>query len=564
MAHSNLRISGRFLFPAWLILVPLATSQEVNQTANTIRIVADWDHVGNFSGVAREKLDPVSDFLITAPLPSTPVLGELLPSSEKEPNPIIERLGFMRIEAPPGDVSIIAAGAEPGSIVLFEKTAAGWESMKPDGKAGSWKLKSEQDVNIDLGVGMVLPRATTDLKSPEWPNRFFLEVRVPGKPVAPVRVPVRVTPFIIPSPLDPVEQLLVVAMDETTEGVQDIKQFAANAKVNLYLHQAIQPCDQWMQDTIETGVFVRSSRVQSRAALVGLRGEMAPRCAGLDKQIARWLVQAKTVMIEAGIPRKDTGWIDWYGNLETTPRHQNRLGKEFPYGRILVGKQHDLEMHPGVLDFLESQQVQWPPIVVDTSWLVIGHVDEIVNFVPAKSAAGFKVLLPSPAAARQVLEDLVAEGKQHEKLFAGTRSEVTIEKLLSSIAASQENRDIDRTVAQIRVQLAEEMNLADADFVMLPTLFEQGGAVIPSPVNSVVVNGHLLVPAPHGPIVGGADRFEVSIRQLLAECEVQVHFIDSWNSWHRMGGEVHCGTNVFRRLATPQWWNSPAVDPKKN
>ena len=67
-------------------------------------------------------------------------------------------------------------------------------------------------------------------------------------------------------------------------------------------------------------------------------------------------------------------------------------------------------MHPGVLRFLEVQGVQWPPIIVDTSWLAIGHVDEVVNFVPAKTRAGFKVLLPSPKAARDMLRTLRRRG----------------------------------------------------------------------------------------------------------------------------------------------------------
>lgn len=35
--------------------------------------------------------------------------------------------------------------------------------------------------------------------------------------------------------------------------------------------------------------------------------------------------------------------------------------------------------------------MRWPPVVVDVSWLAIGHVDEVVTFVPAKTKTGFKV-----------------------------------------------------------------------------------------------------------------------------------------------------------------------------
>ena len=199
------------------------------------------------------------------------------------------------------------------------------------------------------------------------------------------------------------------------------------------------------------------------------------------------------------IPRKQARWNDWYGNVEATPPHTDRQGRRFPYGRVITGKQHEFTMHPGVLKFLEAQGVQWPPIVVDTSWLVIGHVDEVVNFVPAKTKAGFKVLLPSPKAARDMLQALLAKGLDEEPVFAATEDEMTLGALRMTISQTTENLAIDEAVARLREQLKTELNLEDSDFVMVPALFQSGMAVIPNAVNSVVVNGHLLVPKPLGP-----------------------------------------------------------------
>ena len=255
-----------------------------------------------------------------------------------------------------------------------------------------------------------------------------------------------------------------------------------------------------------------------------------------------------------GAPRKNTRWIDWYGNLEATPPHTDRQGRRFPYGRIIAGKQRELAMHPGVMRFLEAQGVQWPPIVVDTSWLTIGHVDEVVNFVPAKGKAGFKVLLPSPKAARDMLEVLLERGLQEAPVFAGTENEMTLGKLRMTIAGTSENLAIDEAVARLREQLKKELNLLDSDFVMLPALFQRGMAVIPNAVNSVVVNGHLLVPGPRGPRHDEKDAFEEAIRAALAGCDVRVVFIESWNAYHTSAGEIHCGTNAFRRLRDPAWW----------
>ena len=131
---------------------------------------------------------------------------------------------------------------------------------------------------------------------------------------------------------------------------------------------------------------------------------------------------------------------------------------------------------------------------------------------------------------------------------------MTLGELGMTIAETSENLAIDGAVARIREQLKRELNLEDSDFVMLPALFQEGMAVIPNAVNSVVVNGHLLVPKPLGPQLNEQDGFEQAIREALAECNVRVVFIDSWDAYHTSGGEVHCGTNAFRRLRDPAWW----------
>ena len=198
--------------------------------------------------------------------------------------------------------------------------------------------------------------------------------------------------------------------------------------------------------------------------------------------------------------------------------------------------------------------MQWPPIFVDTSWLAIGHVDEVVNFVPAKTKAGFKVLLPSPKAARDMIEVLLAKGLAEQAVFEATEDEMTLGALRLTVSRTTENLAIDEAIALLGEQLKMELDLENSDFVMVPALFQEGFAVIPNAVNSVVVNGSLLVPQPLGPRLNENDGFEQAIRTALAGCEVRVVFIDSWNAYHTAGGEIHCGTNTFRHLRHPAWW----------
>ena len=374
-----------------------------------------------------------------------------------------------------------------------------------------------------------------------------------------MRIPFRVAPYVIPSALEPVDELLMVSQLVTADAVQVIEAFAVKAGVRLIAHEGDEPepCDQWMQDTMQPGLFAfptARGAEQARGNLTGLRKETSEIAATLDYQVASWLRRQGVVTVVPGIPRKRARFIDGYGNLEATPPHSDRNGRRFPFGRVITGKQRELSLHPGVMKFLEDQGVQWPPIVVDTSWLAIGHVDEIVNFVPAKTKAGFKVLLPSPKAARELVAALLSKGLKESRIFVGTEDEMTIGNFRMTISESAENYAIDESVARLREQLKTELNLADSDFVMVPALFERGVAAIPNAVNSMAVNGHLLVAEPRGPRLDNKDAFEEAICAALAGCDVRVVFIDSWNGYHLAGGEIHCGTNTFRHLRDPAWW----------
>ena len=336
--------------------------------------------------------------------------------------------------------------------------------------------------------------------------------------------------------------------------------FAAKSGLKLDALEANLPCDQWMQDAIEPGLFAFPTAAgpeQARAALTGIRKESSRSAARLDYQIARRLRRHGVVTVAPGQSRGNSRGGST-GTVTSKPRRPftDRQGHRFRYGRLITGKQDELMMHPGVMRFLEAQGVQWPPIVVDTSWLAIGHVDEVVNFVPAKSRAGFKVLLPSPKTARELLDSLVAQGLDEVSVLAGTEDESTVVKLRVTVAGSAENLAIDDAVERIRDQLKTELNLDDARLRDAAALFRRGMAVIPNPVNSLVVNGHLLVPKPRGPQQDEQDRFETAIRKALADCDVRVAFIDTWQAYHTSGGEIHCGTNAFRRLRDPAWWTA--------
>ena len=544
----------------WLgfCLVMTDESTPSRRPEQTFRVFADVKHSGILTGPLKSSLPAPNEFGIAVPLPAVSNSRDRWPEKLDTDDPRVERLGRLRIETTQaaGDVVVSVESNNRRCLRLYLNGIGGWRRQAPS-EANSWTLAPGKAGAVDVGVGVMIPESRAAAAEVVWPRSFTVLISTKSKDSMRLRVPFRVAPYVIPSALEPVDELLIVSQAVTADSVRSVRAFAARTGLKLVAHEVDEMCDQWMQDTIEPGVFAfptAEGSGQARACLSGLRKRSSPAAGRLDHQVATWLRRQGVVTVSPGVPRKQPRWNDWYGNVEATPPHTDRRGRRFPYGRIITGKNHAFTMHPGVLKFLEAQGVQWPPIIVDTSWLAIGHIDEVVNFVPAKSKAGFKVLLPSPKAAREMLEALLAKGLEAEPVFAATEDEMTLGDLRMKISQTTENLVIDEAMARLREQLKMELNLEDSDFVMMPALFQGGLAVIPNPINSVVVNGHLLVPQPLGPRLNEKDGFEQAMREALAGCDVRVVFIDSWNAYHLSGGEIHCGTNTFRHLRDPAWW----------
>lgn len=205
-------------------------------------------------------------------------------------------------------------------------------------------------------------------------------------------------------------------------------------------------------------------------------------------------------------------------------------------------------MHPGVMAFLEAQGLQVPALTLDVSWLTIGHIDEMVQFVPAPEAPGFRILIPGPARARRLLESLVLQGHGNAKLFQGRKAETTARRFLEEIAQSQEQSRIEQSLNETRVQLREGLGATDEQILELPILFKNGLAAFPNPINGLMCNGHYFAPDPECLRIEGEDPFQKAIRETLEPLGVKTHFISVWEPYHIRNGELHCGTNAIRRL----------------
>lgn len=361
--------------------------------------------------------------------------------------------------------------------------------------------------------------------------------------------------FLLLSSLAPVEEVLVVQNPRTQPFVEALERIVplTGAKLSPIPFDTVR-YDVWMQDSVEIGqtcVISDGELKQELTVLSGLRAKHEPSNpihSALDSCVRDYFVNRKAQVVDAGEAREGSRWMDWFGNLEVSPPLLDAQGQSYPFGRALVGVQKGVTMHPGVLQFLEAQGLQVPPVFVDTSWLVIGHVDEVVNFVPSAGACGFKVLLPSPRLALDILVEVTHGENAEQFAFAGRKSQRTLRQLRDEVALSAENRDIETAVQDTRQQLMDTLGITAFDFVEIPVLFQDGISLVPNGVNSLVCNNHIIVPHPNVFEVNGEDCFARSIRQRLEPLGLTVHFVDIWDSYHVSLGEVHCGTNAIRKL----------------
>jgi protein-arginine deiminase len=182
--------------------------------------------------------------------------------------------------------------------------------------------------------------------------------------------------------------------------------------------------------------------------------------------------------------------LDYFGNLEVSP--PVTVGdRDYPLGRIIFGgrrygeyKEGTRQMMQELRRFLYAQKVQ-SPIEIFTDWLTIGHVDEIINFVPIEDTEDtkrFKMLLASPKKSQAILQGLSEEGHGSKILFKDKKrwnpdherlvsAETTVDELLDQEEFWETNMRFQQCMDLNREILSEELGLEEAQIFAIPVLF---------------------------------------------------------------------------------------------
>lgn len=391
----------------------------------------------------------------------------------------------------------------------------------------------------------------------------FTEVKISleflGKPLETDVVKLKVTPFILLSNLNKGKVLYVREFPGRNEAfIQSLKKIVPSSGADLFIipgGEPYPPHQIWLQDAMEIGY----SEIPGQRMNVVLRANRGKALDNFAKNELLgpdfgWL-KIGTLREKYAIGRGGNGWLDWYGNLEVTPPFPG-----YPLGRIYYGYNPDgpdeASLNPEIVAVLEAQLVQTPAIRLDTGWLLIKHVDEVISFVPSGQIKNpFKIMVVDTPSLISLLQKWVKKGYGNTPLLDIHHKGMTVKNLLENKEIITYNRILQKERIEPNIDLLKkELGVSEEDFIRIPSLFTPKGlALVPNMVNSIVLNGHLLIIDPNGPKINGQDLLKEEIKKLFSGLPLELHFVDA-RQYHQWSGEVHCGTNVRREGFDKPWW----------
>jgi protein-arginine deiminase len=214
------------------------------------------------------------------------------------------------------------------------------------------------------------------------------------------------------------------------------------------------------------------------------------------------------------------------------------------------------------MDAFIDAQGQQNILAIDTSWLLVAHVDETVSFMKASTPHGWIMLVTDTAGAVKMLQDQSAAGYGSTAMFAGTSGATTISAVLNNTALMTHNQDAAADILDQVNVIKTATGLTDAEIVKVPTTHRltssKSIAHLPGIVNGIAMSDKVfLAPDPHGPVIGGKDIFKAAFEASMATWGITVYWVEDWDLLHSLNGEIHCGTNVDRLVGAGEtWWTS--------
>ncbi|MDX3385865.1 protein-arginine deiminase domain-containing protein [Streptomyces niveiscabiei] len=490
---------------------------------------------------------------------------------------------------------------------LFLKRAGTWTLVTPRTRLTAAELRTGVELGVEA-TDIIRDRAT-------WDGRAVIRLTVTTpKGSTTDSVTLRVAPLLTHHHLQNTQQVMVTKMsgDEDDLYGQEQAKFVKNlagevkrAGITAPLITFTKYNDPWAQDFVEPAYVSMTGPGGKRQAMrVMLRSPQPDREAG--RELFEKLRGRDIGAVQLANPDQPKDWsLNSFGNLETIPPYTHN-GRAYPAGRIIMGERKDNGARPSqkMRTLLASQGLQ-DPLLLDTSWLGVGHVDEFVQFLPADTPRGWRVGLADPDAGLRLLRAAQQAGHGTTKVFSvpvksGAQApKATIDQALASRDLLADNQQAAQRIAANLAILKRETGITDAEVVRVPALYlreyqptglraprltrvgpdlaerlqEHGqhqwltsakaagtvttSAYIPGAVNGVVLSRtRYLAPRQWGPVIGGKDIFTEAVTAAYRSAGMTVSYIDDYYTYHLGMGEVHCGTNTLRDTSAA-WWARP-------
>lgn len=467
-----------------------------------------------------------------------------------------------------GRVTVVAPGVSSAAdkVRLFRKIGGSYALF-------DWSTASLTLADLRGGVDLAVEGKDVVRDGTSWTG--FVDVTVTardggGATLAKDVVRLRVAPVVTTHHLMTPERVYATNVNSAGSRAFMANLNTAAAAAGLPAVVDVATSDQWVQDFFEpatmtmpaAGGALHVMQVNLRSANY-TRGRL--RAAG--RVIFTKLRGTDVGALQVYDPTHSDGMdsLNSFGNLETVPPH-SAGGKTYPLGRILRGSISSYHPDDAFDGMLRAQGVQ-PMITVDTSWLLVGHVDETLSFLPSTvNPRGWVLLAGDPRLGLSMLRTLsqthgaatMFEGKEWQR---GVSAEVSVDDVLADadvLASSQE-----AAVAiddQVRI-LTQTVGLVPADIVRAPVLHHGTGgysvAFQPGMVNGISLGDVFGAPDPHGPSINGEDPFKEAFVGAVQPHGIDVRWVEDWDMYHRLDGEVHCGSNTRRAvLPSAKWWSA--------
>ncbi|CAI0642957.1 unnamed protein product [Colletotrichum noveboracense] len=339
--------------------------------------------------------------------------------------------------------------------------------------------------HVQAGITLGIDGREFVKNSTKWDGkvRVHFDVHTNGTIISDA-VELKVAPVLIHHHLQRVSAFVSTAANESDPvqlgfiGQLDEVRKAAGIQEPLYLFN--QSDDIWAQDFVEP----------ARSALLG------------DRSLSSFAGKALAVSnLRADVAATATEKLTHTAtSKQSHPPYTSKSEVKYPAGRIIHGKHYDKMPAEA---FLEGQELQ-SPLFLESGWLLIGHVDEFVQFLPSnETGLGFTIGIADTTSALDLLRNTSAAGHGGVRAisFNGsvegsssiTKEELTmtIDGLLANEAFHEVNAYAQRHIdANLGILLAEIPILRD-HVIRIPSLFKAPKVSSLSSFTETVMDGEV-------------------------------------------------------------------------